>query len=301
MAKNLHQEHPEDMVLTGNGDILNWLFANDSITTVKMDGSPAIVWGTNPENGKFFVGTKSVFNKKKIKICYTLEDIVEIYSEQEALIEVLVNCLYYLPRTEGVFQGDFIGFSGFHTYTPNTITYVFDRVIGEDIIVAPHTIYHGDKMTEMEASPLPWDLASTEYCLFVKPMVDMLPFNKAVHADDIFAFFDSKDIKFLKEKEAVEVKKIINQFIREGKEISFDMLELILGNHELACLYRCVEMMKLQMISSMKIYNGPLAFICDQEIVAEGFVRTNEFGTFKLVNRYEFSKANFISGRYQKA
>ena len=31
--------------------------------TVKWDGAPAIICGVNPENGKFFVGTKSVFNK----------------------------------------------------------------------------------------------------------------------------------------------------------------------------------------------------------------------------------------------
>ena len=32
--------------------------------TVKWDGAPAIFAGTNPENGKFFVGTKGVFAKK---------------------------------------------------------------------------------------------------------------------------------------------------------------------------------------------------------------------------------------------
>ena len=39
--------------------------------TVKWDGAPAIICGVNPENGKFFVGTKSVFNKTP-KINYTL-------------------------------------------------------------------------------------------------------------------------------------------------------------------------------------------------------------------------------------
>ena len=33
--------------------------------TVKWDGAPAIICGINPENGKFFVGTKSVFNKNQ--------------------------------------------------------------------------------------------------------------------------------------------------------------------------------------------------------------------------------------------
>ena len=64
MAKNLHLEHPEDEILTGNLAVLDW-FRTISVISVKIDGAPAVVWGTNPENGKFFVGTKSVFNKKK--------------------------------------------------------------------------------------------------------------------------------------------------------------------------------------------------------------------------------------------
>ena len=60
-------EHPEDLVLSGDLSVLNW-FTADSKISVKIDGSPAIVWGTNPATGNFFVGTKSVFNKVKIKI-----------------------------------------------------------------------------------------------------------------------------------------------------------------------------------------------------------------------------------------
>ena len=60
--KNLHLEHPEDTILTGDLSVLD-AFSNrmHNSYSVKIDGSPAIVWGTNPENGKFFVGTKSVF------------------------------------------------------------------------------------------------------------------------------------------------------------------------------------------------------------------------------------------------
>ena len=42
--------------------------------TVKWDGAPAVFAGTNPENGKFFVATKSLFNKTP-KINYTNADI----------------------------------------------------------------------------------------------------------------------------------------------------------------------------------------------------------------------------------
>ena len=70
--KNLHIEHPEDTILTGDLSVLDaFTDGMNNSYSVKIDGSPAIVWGTNPENGKFFVGTKSVFNKRTPKVNYT--------------------------------------------------------------------------------------------------------------------------------------------------------------------------------------------------------------------------------------
>ena len=72
---NLHLEHPEDTILTGNLDFLkavkSYSVAPHGHISVKIDGSPAIVWGTHPVTHKFFVGTKSVFNKKLIKVIAT--------------------------------------------------------------------------------------------------------------------------------------------------------------------------------------------------------------------------------------
>ena len=75
-AKNTHMEHLEDEIIN-NGvkgattaiEFLNSL--NDMLAggksktniTVKWDGAPAIFAGINPENGKFFVAIKSLFNK----------------------------------------------------------------------------------------------------------------------------------------------------------------------------------------------------------------------------------------------
>jgi len=39
--------------------------------------------------------------------------------------------------------------------------------------------------------------------------------------------------------------------------------------------------------------DGPQAYISGERIDAEGYVLSNEFGTFKLVNRECFSRANF--------
>jgi uncharacterized Zn-binding protein involved in type VI secretion len=64
MTQNKHIEHPEDTILTGDLNALDWFEAAGTLS-VKIDGAPAIVWGRNPATGNFFVGTKSVFNKVK--------------------------------------------------------------------------------------------------------------------------------------------------------------------------------------------------------------------------------------------
>ena len=80
---NKHLEHPEDSILKGRRVAIDAIKELVTVTrlSVKWDGAPAIVFGTNPENGKFFVGTKSVFNKRKIKINYSHEDIDQNHKE----------------------------------------------------------------------------------------------------------------------------------------------------------------------------------------------------------------------------
>ena len=139
--KNTHLEHPEDSILTGDLSVLDW-FLSDGEISAKIDGAPAIVWGTNPQTGQFFVGTKSVFNKKLIKINETHSDIDVNHVGNVA--DILHHCLDCLPSFDGIVQGDFIGFGGDDTYCPNTITYVFDEVMDQTIIIAPHTLYATD-------------------------------------------------------------------------------------------------------------------------------------------------------------
>ena len=87
--KNTHLEHLEDDIINrgakGGDNAINFLKSVRNMLagssggvnmTVKWDGAPAIICGINPENGKFFVGTKSVFNKTP-KINYTSRDIAK--------------------------------------------------------------------------------------------------------------------------------------------------------------------------------------------------------------------------------
>src|SRR5210317_21195 len=86
--RNVHLEHLEDSIINdgskGGQNAINFLKSlRDMLsgksgvkvnTTVKWDGAPAIICGINPENGKFFVGTKAVFNVNP-KVNYTVADI----------------------------------------------------------------------------------------------------------------------------------------------------------------------------------------------------------------------------------
>ena len=153
--KNLHIEHPEDTILTGDLSVLD-AFSSDNHYSVKIDGSPAIIWGTNPENGKFFVGTKSVFNKRTPKVNYTAEDVCNNHPDFE-LQSILIRCLNCLPQTDRIFQGDFIGYGGYRDYKPNAISYTFAEVQNTGVVVAPHTEYKGTTCL-LYTSPSPRDM-----------------------------------------------------------------------------------------------------------------------------------------------
>ena len=145
--RNTHLEHLEDDIINrgtkGGENAINFLKSIRNMLsgssskkvnmTVKWDGAPAIICGTNPENGKFFVGTKAVFNKNP-KINYTNADIRKNHSGELAI--KLTIALRELSRLgiKGVLQGDFlfaqsdlkkIDMDGdaMISFTPNTITY----------------------------------------------------------------------------------------------------------------------------------------------------------------------------------
>jgi hypothetical protein len=135
---------------------------------MKHDGSPSIVYGHHPENGKFFVATKSAFNKTP-KINYTEKDIETNHGHAPGLVEKLKSALQHLPKIapkSGVFQGDVLH-SGTDVqkkgdkvnFTPNTITYSVkkDSPEGQKIAkskfgVYTHTEYKGNDASSMKAN-----------------------------------------------------------------------------------------------------------------------------------------------------
>ena len=288
---NLHIEHLEDTILDGNLSLLKSLLYEGNLST-KIDGAPAIVWGKHPQTQQFFVGTKSVFNKKLIKVNYTHDDIDNNHSGNVATI--LHTCLCKLPYTDNIYQGDFIGFGGESSYTPNTITYQFDHEIQESIIVAPHTIYvsvddsegHENVLRNCEPIPLYENLECNEDVLFVKPECKID--QKSVITKINFALQMSQLVDFPDKKEALIYKKEMNYCIRENELIDPEDYD----NERLISLWILVKEIKDELVYSAW-NNGAGAYIEDEYIGAEGYVFNSGFGSVKLVSREDFSYKNF--------
>ena len=182
--KNVHLEHIEDEIINrgvaGARDAVNFLrslrdmLAGHSQSkvnvTTKWDGAPAIFAGINPENGKFFVGTKSVFNKNA-KLNYTDADI-DANHPGEGLNDKLKVALAFLPKLgiKGVLQGDMMFTKGdiqektidgedYIIFQPNTIVYAVPvesklakTMMAAQLGVVFHTAYIGKTLETMKAS-----------------------------------------------------------------------------------------------------------------------------------------------------
>ena len=185
-GKNVHLEHIEDEVINrgvpGARDAINFLrslrdmLAGNAETkvnvTTKWDGAPAVFAGINPENGKFFVATKGIFNVDA-KLNYTEEDIDRNHSG-EGLNKKLKTALTYLPKLgiKGILQGDMmfgeddlkdaekeIDGQKYIVFQPNTIVYAVpsESKLASSMKVAKmgivfHTSYTGKTIQSLKAS-----------------------------------------------------------------------------------------------------------------------------------------------------
>ena len=113
--KRTHLEHIEDIVLTdgyeGGKAVLEYFrgllltlkgSSSEAVSvSVKWDGAPAIFCGIDPITNKFFVGTKSIFNKNP-KINFTAQDIDRNHGDSPGLVEKLKVALENSNRVGAV-------------------------------------------------------------------------------------------------------------------------------------------------------------------------------------------------------
>ena len=295
--KNTHLEHPEDEILTNGRDgvknVLKFLRDRNSKLSVKYDGSPAIVWGTCPFTGRFFVGTKSVFNKKKIKINYSHYDIEVNHGDVPKVASILHVCFDNLPRIEGIVQGDFIGFGGNDFYKPNTIEYIFDRIVKENCIVAAHTSYTSSTtLKDAVASFGVTENLDTDKVKFLNTNARFSSRRNRIDLLLSLAGFMLPLVVFPDRKEGERLKVEVNRCIREQRDIAECGM-----NRNLMILYKFIIEIKELLMEGITSDEDVECFIGDDKCDHEGFVMTNQFGTFKLINREEFSYNNFTCAK----
>ena len=298
---NTHIEHPEDTILTGNLDFLHavksYAVAPHGHVSVKIDGAPAIVWGTHPDTGRFFVGTKSVFNKKLIKINYTHADIDKNHKGYVAI--VLHACLSNLSRTNRIYQGDFLGFGGDNVFQPNTVTYVFPENVRQTIIVAPHTMYSIDyavdkpshnTLRDMMSTPLLRELESNDKVYFYQPTA-VMNVNSHLKERVDFALQMAQMVKFVDQSEARLLQRELNDYIRECKQIDSNDF----GDYNLTLIgfYNLIMEIKEELLSCCQSNEVALTLIEGEECDGEGYVFHSDYGSYKLVDRRHFSYYNF--------
>ena len=297
--QNKHIEHPEDCVLNGDLSVLNW-FTADSHISVKIDGSPAIVWGRNPANNKFFVGTKSVFNKKLIKINHNHTDVDRNHKGKVA--DILHLCLDNLPFTDNIYQGDYLGCGGTDSFNPNTIRYDFPDKVFQEIVIAPHTVYFAKKdLRDAVAVPMDFTLIDTLNCKFIQPEVTLKSDRVSMIDRCNFARQIATLCEFPNDKQVTRIKKQLNTCIREEIEIDDLTLEALASDNEIDVnvlrLWQLVRSMKWDLFSFIERDDEIECYINDEECDHDGYVISNDYGTFKLVDRDIFSKANFLKVR----
>jgi len=243
----LSNEHLEDEVLNnginGARNAINFLqslrnmLAGHSTSkvsvTTKWDGAPAVFCGTNPDNGKFFVGTKGVFNANP-KLNYTDDDI-DANHASEGLNAKLKVALRYLPKLgiKGILQGDMMFSKGdiktqvidgekYITFQPNTIVYAVpaDAKLAQTMLAAQmgivfHTSYTGKTMADLRAS-------------FNIDIKNLTP-TKDVWFRDAY-FFDASGVATFTEEETKQITGILSQAGRTLQSINSLNLNRIAAN-----------------------------------------------------------------------
>lgn len=175
-----HLEHLEDLLMEHPLKVieaLRGLHLTNLPMTLKWDGAPSIVFGNHPENGKFFLGTKSVFNKDP-KVNYSVEDIMRNHGDNANLAQRLMYIFVILKEEYKnhneyrVLQADLLytqadlmlNQQGIASFMPNTLRYspvkvdTNDKVKAARMGLAVHTEYMRMAgsllLQDMEARPI---------------------------------------------------------------------------------------------------------------------------------------------------
>jgi len=372
-TKLKHLEHAEDLPIdsgeTGYHHAVEALHNvhkklqgkfNDTRVTTKFDGSPSIVFGHHPDTGKFFVGTKSIFNVNP-KVNYTPEDIEANHGHAPGLVGKLKHALEHLPKVtpkQGIYQGDMMysgddvhTHDGEHNFTPNTIQYSTPekseegkKISKAKMGIVVHTKYHGRNFENMNAGFDP-DLHKFKQ----HSDVHIIPHevgDDIIHSGANQKQFEShmkiaeaakaqahpdtfKDIH----PHAIHIKTYINKTVRDGtrptvegyrkhlmaqgekevesvktaksKQVKHEAMMNKLHHLEthvkqfdsILKIHHHLQKAKDALVDTLSHSSPYEHTIGGKETKPEGFVAIHKGHPIKLVDRAEFSRANFLKNR----
>ena len=379
---NTHLTHLEELVLTQGergydiargflSDLLSHLQGKSKRkvnTSVKWDGAPAIFAGKHPETGKFFVGTKSIFNKEP-KINYTDADVEMNHGHAPGLADKLKKALKYLPKLgiKGILQGDFMfdssslqpmmeGGAKYLTFKPNTIRYAveadseFGKEIGNSVFgIVFHTGYadlnsppqYNISVKNLNKVPGVWvddavftDTTGTvtldvDEAKQIKDMIktaDKIKVNYKDLPSDLLNIYTNSEIqrgKFLEDAEASfrgfldwfsnrkdkQVAKLKSQAGKQRAIEAFNkkLAEIKAQEKDIVNLFKVSRLLSQAKQIFVNKYNNAVYntkhFLDNEDgtlkvTAPEGYVAVSRAGdAVKLVDRLEFSRANFSGGQ----
>jgi len=96
-------------------------------------------------------------------------------------------------------------------------------------------------------------------------------------------------VDFVDEKEAVQLKKDLNAYIRDGDEIVAEEF----ANYQLVRLWLLVENIKTEFTKLIRDNFKCDCWLGNDYVMGEGYVMAGRHGLYKLVDRPTFSHYNF--------
>ena len=210
----------------------------------------------------------------------------------------------YLPRTDRIIQGDWIGVGLQGTsYQPNTVEYRFREEIQQKIVVAPHTEY--TEVTPEAEAKIGVTLESTEDCYFVdtnnasiKPPLGwrhLIPFIIPVWK--MKAPAPKKSYNYY----VMEISKHINSYVcvynaedLTPEQMYNELDDKYKGEVTLYTFKVWFMILELkQRLLDASVVDGDVECLIDgTPSNHEGFVICSD-NPYKIVDRWGFSKANF--------
>ncbi|MBT9159051.1 MAG: hypothetical protein DDT26_00300 [Dehalococcoidia bacterium] len=207
--------------------------------TVKYDGAPAIFFGIDPADGKYFVGTKTIFNKEPV--------LIKSPSDAPAgeLGEKLSAAIEHFPKLglkRGMILGDLmftasslktatIESKAYLTFKPNTILYAVPAetplaatMKAAKIGIVWHTQFAGDSIASMKP-------------LAGKPISQGLRQHKDVWHDDV-KIKDLSGTATMTTELTAELLAELNAIEKNAAQISDDLITRVATNNSTVALIK---------------------------------------------------------------